>query len=344
MKPQVSGITRVALFCLAALASEASSSAGVLERIAAEAEDFPGRLGVCARHLDTGEEIRFRAQEKFPTASAIKTAVMVEFFRQQAEGRISLDDPCVVLDSEKVGGSGTLQDATGPVESTYREMIELMITISDTTAPNVVVAGIGGLWDGIHAMNNRLETLGLKHTRLLNKMMGFKTKTKSPDSLRYGVGVTTPEDQVMLYERIYRGQIVDRATCDAMLDILKKQKYHSMIPGQLPMKEIPEIWVAHKTGSVGDAVIDAGIVHTPKGDYAIALFADGTDDVQWQEMLAGKREKGIPGTREDWPGGSAAMKKLATISRIIFDHFCVTQDQKRKERHIDRGEHQDQDS
>ncbi len=291
------------------------------ESIAAEADQFAGRIGVCARHLGTGEEIRVRAEEKFPTASAIKTAVMVEFFCQQAEGKVSLDDPCVVLDEEKVGGSGSIQEATGPVESTYREMVELMITISDNTATNEVIDGVGGLWDGIYAMNKRLETFGLKHTLLLNKIMSFKTKTKSHDSLRYGVGVTTPEDQVLLYERIYRGQIVDRATSDEMLAVLKRQKYRSMIPAQLPLAATAEIWVAHKTGSVSDAVCDAGIVHTSQGDYAIALFADGTDEEEWQEMLAGKREMGIPGTRGDWPGGKAASAKLAKISRLVFDYF-----------------------
>jgi len=196
-----------------------------------------------------------------------------------------------------------------------------MITISDNTATNEVVDGIGGLWDGIYAMNERMRTFGLKHTKLMNKMMWFKTKTKTDDSLRYGVGVTTPEDQVLLYEKIHRGRIVDSSACNEMLAVLKRQKYHSMIPGQLPLKEIPELWVAHKTGSVGDAVCDAGIVHTPKGDYTIAVFADGTDEIEWQEMLAGKRDRGIPGTRKDWPGEKAAIEKLARISRIVFDHF-----------------------
>jgi|GEM_PF-664836 len=294
---------------------------GVLEELIAEARDFPGRIGVCARHLGTGEEIHLLAQEKFPTASSIKTAIMLEFFYQQAEGKVALDDPCVVLDEEKVSGSGTLQDATGPVESTYREMIELMITISDNTATNEVIDGVGGLWDGIHALNNRLETLGLRHTRLMNKLMSFETKTRTPDSLRYGVGVTTPADQVTLYTQIYRGEVINRAACDEMLAVLKRQKHRSMIPRLLPFEETPELWVAHKTGSVSDAACDAGIVHSPGGDYVIALFADGTDEAEWQEMLAGEREMDIPGTRKDWPGVSAATQKLATISRIVYDHF-----------------------
>jgi len=295
--------------------------ADVFGQIESETGNFPGRIGLCARHLETGEEIHFHSTEKYPTASSIKTALMVELFLQQAEGRISLDDPCVVLDEEKVGGSGILQNATGSIDSTYRGMTERMITISDNTATNEVVDGIGGLWDGILAMNERMRVLGLQHTKLLNKMMWYKTKTRSLDSLRYGVGVSTPEDQVLLYERIYRGLIVNRTVCDEMLVVLGRQKHTSMIPARLPFEEVPDLHVAHKTGSVGDAVVDAGIVFTPRGDWAIALFADGTDETQWQRMLAGEIELGIPPTRKDWPGEKAALEKLATLSRIVFDYF-----------------------
>jgi len=161
----------------------------------------------------------------------------------------------------------------------------------------------------------------LKNTRLLNKMMWFKTKTQSPDSLRNGVGVTTPEDTALLYERIAQGEITNRDTCDQMIAILKRQKYNSIIPGQLPMEEVPGIEVAHKTGSVGNAVIDAGIVSTPKFDYVIALFADGADEEQWQRMLASREPMAIPGDNENWPGVSAASRKLAKISRMVFDEF-----------------------
>ncbi len=295
--------------------------ADVQEAIRQEEQDFGGRLGVCARRLDTGEEIRYRAGQKFPTASSIKTAVMMEFFIQQAQGKVDLDDPTVVLPSEMVGGSGDLQAATGPVRTDYRDIIEKMITISDNTATNEAVDAVGGLWDGIYRMNERLRTFGLKNTRLLNKMMWFKTKTQSPDSLRNGVGVTTPEDMALLYELIAKGEIVNRETSEEMIAILKRQKYNSIIPGQLPMEEIPEIGVAHKTGSVGNAVIDAGIVSTPKFDYVIALFADGTDEEQWQRMLAGREPMAIPGDNENWPGVSAASKKLTKISWMIFNEF-----------------------
>jgi beta-lactamase class A len=291
------------------LMADAGVCFSIADRIALEARDFPGRIGLCARHLGTGEEIHYRSSERFPTASSIKTCIMAEFFCQQAEGLISLDDPCVILEEEKIGGSGTLQDATGEVKTDYRKMIELMITISDNTATNECIDGIGGLWDGIYAMNGRMKRYGLHQTNLLNKMMWYKTKTRSPDSLRYGVGVSSPVDMVLLYERLYRGLIVDRAASDAMLDVLKRQKYHSMIPGQLPGDTIPPIVVAHKTGSVGDAVGTRGLFTRP-GGLGHRAVADGTDEAQWQRMLAGQEPLGIPSVRSDWPGEKAAVEKL----------------------------------
>lgn len=300
-------LTAILLPLLAVMpAAETVAQPSIQERLETEIASYPGRIGICARHLETGEEIRIRADEKFPSASVIKTPVMVEFFIQQAEGKVHLDDTYIVKDEDKVGGSGTIQNVTGEVELTFREAIELMITVSDNTTTNVVIDGIGGLWEGIHAMNRRMEELGLKYTRLMNKMMSFKTKTNTPDSLRYGVGVTTPEDQALLYELIYRGKIVNEEVSNSMLEVLLRQKYNSIIPGELPQEDDAGIQVAHKTGSIENAVLDAGIVLTPRGNYVIALFADGTE-------------------HPDWPGVRETSKKLAQLSRMVYDHFISEQ-------------------
>jgi hypothetical protein len=68
-------------------------------------------------------------------------------------------------------------------------------------------------------------------------------------------------------------------------------------------------------------VVDAGIVYTPRGDWAIELFADGTAEAQWQRMLAGEEPMGIPSVRSDWPGEEAAVEKLAALSRLVFDYY-----------------------
>ena len=55
-----------------------------------------------------------------------------------------------------------------------------------------------------------------------------------------------------------------------MIELLKRQELNDRIPKNLP-KSAP---VAHKTGELGGAKHDAGIVFTKKGDYILILMSD----------------------------------------------------------------------
>jgi beta-lactamase class A len=83
----------------------ASSPSAIEAQIAKRLESFRGTLGVYAVHLGTGETIAVAADTRFPTASLIKTGVMVEVFQQIEEaGRIKLDQLVTLTDETKVGG------------------------------------------------------------------------------------------------------------------------------------------------------------------------------------------------------------------------------------------------
>src|SRR5574339_246666 len=69
---------------------------------------FDGEVGLYALDLASRREIAINADRRFPTASTIKTAVMVEAYHQAADGKLSLDDAMTLTDGEKVGGSGVL--------------------------------------------------------------------------------------------------------------------------------------------------------------------------------------------------------------------------------------------
>ena len=56
--------------------------------LAEAVREFPGILGVAVKNLDTGEAFAVNGETRFPTASLIKVAVMVEVFQQLAEGKI----------------------------------------------------------------------------------------------------------------------------------------------------------------------------------------------------------------------------------------------------------------
>jgi beta-lactamase class A len=61
------------------------------EDIRAIAERFAGELGVFAKHLGSGQTIAWNPDVRFPTASVIKVAIMVEAFDQIARGALAPD-------------------------------------------------------------------------------------------------------------------------------------------------------------------------------------------------------------------------------------------------------------
>ncbi len=87
MRRQHCAIVAVSMLAVGMAAREQASMQQKLQRAAA---DFDGVLGIAAKNLLTGEEIVWNADTRFPTASTIKTAVMIEAYHQAAEGKLSL--------------------------------------------------------------------------------------------------------------------------------------------------------------------------------------------------------------------------------------------------------------
>jgi len=243
------------------------------------ANTFGGRIGIAAKNLNTGDTLFVNAHEKFPTASAIKLPIMVECFHQLAAGKISGEQIVALTDSNKWGGSGILQYFSGSAPIKLADAVMLMITLSDNSATNLVIDALGNSHKAkLAAMNNRMLELGLRDTRLLNKVMSWKTKKNSPESLRYGIGVSTPSDMIVLLEKMWRGELVNATVSKQMIDILSRQQYNSMIPHLLPFESTDSLVVAHKTGSVTGVRVDVGLVLSNRVKFAVAIFCDEVRD------------------------------------------------------------------
>ncbi len=251
----------------------------LLVRLNQLAGTFGGRIGIAAKNLHTGDSLFINAYDKFPTASAIKLPIMAEYFYQIAEGKISGEQIAALTDSNKWGGSGILQYFAGSSPIKLADAAMLMITLSDNTATNLVIDALGRTHEEkLVAVNDRMLKLGLQNTRLLNKVMSWKTKKNSPESLRYGIGVSTPHDMILLLEKMWRGELINPAASKHMIEILSRQQYNSMIPRLLPFESTDSLIVAHKTGSVTGVRVDVGLVLSNRVNFAIAIFCDEVRD------------------------------------------------------------------
>jgi len=78
---------------------------------------FHGVMGVAAINLDTGEAVAVTADKRFPTASLIKVAVMVEVYHKIAEGKLRRDNSITLAEADKAGGETVPLTSSTPERS-----------------------------------------------------------------------------------------------------------------------------------------------------------------------------------------------------------------------------------
>jgi beta-lactamase class A len=264
------------------LLSQESSNVKLDAAIKAKASGFKGHVSLYAKNLDTGVTYSLAGNEPVRTASTIKFPIMIACFAEAAAGKLDLSEPLKLTAEEKVSGSGILQDLSDGREYPVRDLIMLMITLSDNTATNLIINRITG-----NAINAQLAKLGLEQTRSMRKILGDGNKLKpfpsgisdegaKPENKKWGIGRSSPYEMVMLLEKLYRGELVSKSASAEMLEILKKQRDHSGIA-----RDLKDTIVANKSGALDALRSDVGIVYSKNGPIAMAITVDGMPEPDW---------------------------------------------------------------
>jgi beta-lactamase class A len=128
----------------------------VHESVAAIAARLGGTVGVAARNLASGAEVDIAADDRFPMASCFKIPVMVEVLRRVDAGALRLDDRVTLTEADKSPGSTLIHCHEG-LRPSVRDLLYLMITLSDNTATDM-------LWRlvGLASVNETMRALGLE--------------------------------------------------------------------------------------------------------------------------------------------------------------------------------------
>src|SRR5579884_838789 len=273
-------ILRALLACLACSLCVGSQE---LDRAAKDkVQGFAGKVSLYAKNLDTGASYGLRADDPVRTASTIKLAIMVECFAEAAEGKLKWTEPLTVTADEKVSGSGLVQDFSNGDQLPIRDMVDLMIVVSDNTATNLILNRIGG-----NAVNARMAQLGLRQTRVMRKILGDRNDLKpqpsgvteegaKPENKKWGIGRSSPREMVTLLEKIYRGELVNKDASQGMLAILKRQRDHNCLG-----RDMKDVTIANKSGALDRLRSDVGIIYSKRGPIAIAVTVDDMPEVNW---------------------------------------------------------------
>jgi beta-lactamase class A len=242
-------------------------------RVRAEVGGFKGSVQLYAKNLDTGADYGLGADNQIRTASTIKVAIMIEAFARVAEGRAKWADELMLTKEKKVSGAGVLQEMSDGLRLTLRDAVNLMVVVSDNTATNLVLDYLTA-----DAVNARMQSLGLKETRVMRKINGGGESREgaSEANKRFGIGRSTPREMVLLLEKLERGEVVSNSVSKEMIELLKRQQSREGIG-----RTIWRVPLASKPGALDALRSEVGILYTPRGRIALAITCDDMPEIDW---------------------------------------------------------------
>jgi beta-lactamase class A len=287
-------VAAIAMMATAAVAGAQapSADAALQQQAAGIAAGLQGKVAMYAVQLNTGKTVALDADTPVQTASVIKLAILYNAMVDIREGKASWDEKLTLKPGEAVGGSGMLHFFDTPLTVTLKDVLTMMVIVSDNTATNLAIDRFG-----VDAINARVESLGLKDTHLYKKVMVPATGPLPADYAKFGLGKTTPREMAEIMEQIGECHLrrasgvttgltgwapmddQDKAVCDVALTMLKDQFYRETVPRYLPNGG--DQTVASKTGSLNAVRNDVAIVAGKTGPMVLSIFTYDDEDHSW---------------------------------------------------------------
>lgn len=279
-------------------------------------DQFPGSAGVWVHHLESGLQTGVDPDTLYPMASTYKVPILTEMMARIEAGEMSLDDPVEVLPADQHIGSGLLQSLYAPgITLSLRNVATMMIILSDNSATDMLIDRLGA-----DRINARLRSLGIEQTRVdrttLELILDFVGVDYGPyaeatgeeinaamaaykpgaaaaaaaEEAFYADGkdVATAREMTTLLSLIARADGMQESSSQTILEILERtQTGENRLKGLLPAGTV----VAHKTGTIGRAVNDVGILYLPgdAGRVVISVFTlghVGTETARNERLIA----------------------------------------------------------
>jgi beta-lactamase class A len=275
---------------------ENSKLSRLKEKLESEIQASKGTFAIAFKEINNdANQLLINGDEVFHAASTMKTAVMVEVFKQAILGKFSLDDSLLVRNEFKSivdgsvfsldvkdDGDDQIYSLIGKKRRIY-DLVYDMITVSSNLATNLLI--------------DLVSPANVTKTMEEYDLHGIKVLRGVEDIKAYELGLNntvTATDLMKLYELISTNKILTDRSCEEMIKILLDQKFNEKIPRYLP----DDVKVAHKTGSISKVEHDSGVIFLPDGrKYVLVVLSKDLDD----------NEKGI--------------ETIARISKLIYDYM-----------------------
>ncbi|TDD07352.1 serine hydrolase [Saccharopolyspora terrae] len=253
--------------------------------------ELPGRVGIASWDLRENVPVLRGAEVEVHSASTIKVLVMITALRAVADGRLDLDAQ-VELPADRTKGTGVLFEVPSVPRASLRDLINLMIVISDNAATNAVIDQVG-----FAAIAECTADLGCTGTRIERHIMD----TEAPGVLR-----TTALDQARVLTALAEGTALPPQLTAHALTVLSRQQVVDRIPLLLP--ENARCW--NKTGEIKGLRHDVALLSTDDTPQVVlAVLVD-----QLTDAVSNKGYRGGDGVEAIAAIGLAAWRAMTQPS------------------------------
>ena len=289
----------------------AQLEAAIQQRIANET----GEYGVAVIDLETGRTGGVNERVVMHAASTMKVPVLLELYRRAGGGGLRLDDTLPVTatfrsiadtshytlsvddDSEH-----TLYERIGGAVS-FRELARLMTVRSSNLATNILIDTL--VATSIQETTNRVGAHGMRVLRGVEDIPAYNAGMNNN---------TTALGLARVLASVARCDVLPRAECDEVVDVLAAQEFNDMIPAGLPQGTR----VAHKTGFITGIRHDGAIIIPDDSPpYVLVVLTRGADTANVRTVAADI-------ARLSWemlgPGGSLRPRWTGTAAELAALH------------------------
>ena len=267
------------------------------ERLASIQKQFPGEMSMYMKNLSTGDEIALDTDKVMETFSVIKLAIAAEVMHQVKEGKFALTDRVTLTAANRRLPSGVLYALDPGLTPTVKDLLTLMIIISDNEATDALADKVGrenvtAYARSLGLSNTSIQFADLDWDRLWLSSLDASYRNASGDKTvefpfdRYSgeqakdafghtiydagiyFGHSTTRDIGKLLEMMAEGKLVSKEASDLILGIMEKQQVNDRFP-----RYLEDVRIAHKTGD-GQPFIanDAGVLWVNGQPIVLVVF------------------------------------------------------------------------
>jgi beta-lactamase class A len=253
-----------------------------------------GKVALYAENLSTRQTASISPDLPVQTASTIKLAILLDAAEQIRAGKASFDEKLVLTHENQVPGSGIIGQLDTPLPLTLRDVLHLMVTLSDNTATNMAIDRLG-----LDHINQTIQAAGLHQTWLYKKVFKPASGPMPADQPKFGLGKTTPREMAALMTRLVTCNLPldnspalpqDGAICGKILQMLRVQQDRDGLPRYIEALDTSELGsaIGNKTGALNQVRADIAIIASKSGPIVIAAYTFDNHDQRWTGDNEGK--------------------------------------------------------